>query len=673
MKSLANSLLNIAVGICEDVRLAYRHVDGLDLDCERLARNCRVRGLGFFSLDLPCLDSLLTSGLQTGRLTLEGPCSRKVSRRVLVPRFFSGLWLRIFDKSGYLKEEPDVNAIAFLRQIVCLGKRVQSECSRDRLLQAVKEYHDVEFQIRPPTLQWSSDGLDTSHGLQDVHLFDCLDDPTPLFGKLHNYGSDQEEDQMRSYLSRCQQVADIVVGAFNFFEPVTYSGNLQEEGGGTGFRHGPGAVSDRRGKFNKYEFPRWSKKLETWFPYRQCGTIASDVESVPLNHEVASKLIAVPKTAKGPRLIASEPTEHQWCQQLIRHFMVSELERLFGDRFICFSEQELSGQMALLASRNRSLCTIDLSSASDRLSCWLVERIFRKNPSLLHSLHAARTRYILDDISPERSFIKLKKFASQGTATTFPVQTLVFLVLALGACIEGKVTWSKISRLRHRVRVFGDDIIIPNSRYVGMTRVLHILGLKVNMEKSFHDGHFRESCGVDAYGGYDVTPIKPLVVIPDGPASRQAVLDTSNNLFNKGYWNASTVCTSTLGDRILRRLAIVGRDSGITGIHSFCGNAPNTHLKTRWNGALQRKEFSCWSLTSTTGRSYSGERPALLQYFTEAPATRILGLPVLESWKHGIAERPRLREKSRWDPLLPAYFALPKTGQCVVKRSWERP
>lgn len=669
MKSLVNSLLYIAYGVCNDVRMAYPRLKGVDLDCERLARNSQTRGLGLFVLDLPELDTMLTRGLESGRLVLRGPFSRMVSEKIRVPRFLSGLWLRVFDADACLKEDADVNSIMFLRQIFCLGKRIELGCSPSRLQKAVKEYHDIEHRTRPPDLNWSEDVLDPGSIGDSLHLRDAI---ILRDGELFEQQC-SKNSPLSGILERVQQVADLISTEIGFCEPVTYSGDLHDQGRPSGFRHGPGAVSDRTGIVDKYHFPRWSLKLEEWFPYRTCGTIASDMDTMPLNHEVASRLIAVAKTAKAPRLIASEPTEHQWCQQVIRHFMVSRLRTIFGKKFVCFEEQELSGQMALRASLDRSLATIDLSSASDRLSCYVVERMLRRNSSLLHCLHAARTRYIRDDISLETSFIKLKKFASQGTATTFPVQTLIFLCIAIGVTIKGKITWNKIRRLGSQVRVFGDDIIIPNARYAEMTSTLTALGLMVNEDKSFHIGHFRESCGVDGFKGFDITPIKPKTVISGSPASRQAILDTTNNLFYKGYWHASDACKSTLGDRLIRRLPVVGRDTGTPGLASFCGNSFD-HLPRRWNELLHRNEYKVIEFSTRVPWIQYGERPALLQYFTEAPGfgpslhdlvfereasgTRNIRMPRSSfrqlprgTWRTGYAGRPKPREGLRWSPL----------------------
>jgi len=640
MKSLASDVLNIEKGLLKDTLLAFPLMGGsLSLDECRLSQLSKDRGEGLWTLDLPCLDSLLTRGLETGRLQLEGPLSRAVSKRVRVPRLFSGLWLRIFDKAGCLMENVDADAILYLRQLLTFGKKIGRMCTPERTSKSVKEYHNVERKLRPPTLGWSYDELDPHRVSSSLHLCDCLDTDLPLYPS-DGVGNDDD----RSLLARCQQVADILAPALGFFEPVTSSEEREREGRGTGFKHGPGAVADRRGRgINKYQFLQWSAKLEEWFPYRDIGTVASDTETQLPNHEVASRLIAVPKTAKAPRLIAAESTEYQFCQQWTKQLLEERLESLFGESFICFKKQSLSQAMVLRASRTQHLATVDLSSASDRLTCYVVERVLRLNPSLLHILHATRTRYLVDTISREKEYVKLKKFASQGTAVTFPVQTFVFLCLALGSSIQGKVSWSKIRRLRHKVRVFGDDIILPTRAYASLVRVLTLLQLQVNEDKSFSVGKFRESCGMDAWNGYDVTPVKPQHVLNDGPQSRMAILDTANNLFAKGFWNASKVIESTLGSLLLRRLPIVGRDCGITGRLSFCGSR-NEHLRTRWNSALHRTEYRAYRVRTRQTRIVFGERFSLLQFFTEAPSGQF-------DWQAGTTERTQVSDGLGWVPL----------------------
>nr|QDH89681.1 MAG: RNA-dependent RNA polymerase [Leviviridae sp.] len=624
MKSQESALLHVVRGICKDVLAAYPAIEGLGLDIERLALYCQTRGLALFTLDLPNLDSLLLSGLESGCLQLSGPLSRRVSKRVKVPRLFSGLWLQVFDRDACLRQDADVTSIFFLRQLCCIGKKLEVACSPDRIRTTLENYHDIEKSIRKPTLQWFSDELDNDNQLESVHLVQALDDTffepenLPLFSMQIEKSEEeiQAKREDRILLVRVQQVADLILSRFDFFDPIEYSARLESEGKGTGFKHGPGAVAEKRKQWEKSNFLHWPAKLERLFPYELCGTTAGFLGEKPLNHEVPSTLYCVPKTAKGPRLIAAEPTSHMWCQKCIESFLREQFRKHFGGSFIDLNDQTKSGAMVLQASRDRSLATVDLSDASDRLSCWTVERIFRKHSSLLYHLHAARTRLLKDSISEDQNlFIKLKKFATQGTASTFPVQSFVFLCIALGSCIEGNVTWHKIRGMRTQVRVYGDDIIIPSHGYARLNRIMTALGLKVNVAKSYVNGKFRESCGVDGYDGYDVTPVKPKTIIADSPASCQAVVDTSNNLFNKGLWYASDSLRALLPARLRRGIRIVGiNDAGFSGLTSYSGS-DESHLAKRWNSRLHRYEVRVWTLLVRTQERDREGLPALLDFF----------------------------------------------------------
>lgn len=624
MKSQESALLHVVRGICKDVQAAYPALEGLGLDIERLALYCQTRGLALFTLDLPNLDSLLLKGLEFGRLQLSGPLSRRVSKRVRVPRLFSGLWLRVFDRDACLRQDADVTSIFFLRSLSTIGKKLEVACSPDRIKATLEAYHDIEKSVRGPSLQWFSDELDADHQLESVHLVQALDGPPSSPDYLPLFSSQIEESEEavqakredRILLVRVQQVADLILSKFDFFDPIEYSAQLESEGKGTGFKHGPGAVAEKLRNWEKSHFPNWPAKLEYLFPYELCGTTAGFTGEKPLNHEVPSVLYCVPKTAKGPRLIAAEPASHMWCQKCIESFMRDQFKKLFRGSFIDLNDQTKSGALVLQASRDRKLATVDLSDASDRLSCWTVERIFRKNCSLLYHLHAARTRLLKDNLSGDQNlFIKLKKFATQGTACTFPVQSLVFLCIALGSSIEGSITWHKIQGMRTQVRVYGDDIILPTHGYARLIRVMDALGLKVNMAKSYVNGKFRESCGVDGYDGYDVTPVKPKTLVADSPASCQAVVDTSNNLFNKGLWHASDSLRALLPARLRRGIRIVGvHETGFAGLTSFSGS-DESHLAKRWNSRLHRNEVRVWTLLVRTQERDRQGLPALLDFF----------------------------------------------------------
>ena len=713
MKSQVNALLHVSKGIITDASLTYPELkESLSKDLDRLTLYSRTRGLGLFTLDLPHLESLLLRALEDGRLSLEGPLSKAVSSVTKVPRFFSGLWLRVFERDSSLKHEVDVNALLFLRQLLVVGKRIEVICSNDRIQAKVGEYHDIERSLRKPSFDWASDELhlfrsesegrrscerqssagdrrhycgdlydshrvlhsvseeisDRVEGHEDssttgeawrmsddhmsVHLVQAVDhhysdffDADSLYHK--GYGDDDRRrriDDIR-LLNKVQEVSDLVFSTFEPFDPIAFSSWLYERGLGTGFKHGPGAVAERLKQHEKSCFPNWPHKLQNTFPWELCGKSIGSSLGKPPSHEVASRLICVPKTAKGPRLIAAEPTSHQWCQQLLLRFLFVQCREHFGVHFIDFRDQQKSGDMVLEASLNRELATVDLSDASDRLSCWTVERILRTNRSLLKALHAARTRYIRDDISDIPSFLLLRKFASQGTATTFPVMSLVMLCIALASTLgDERVTWAKIRELRTKVRVFGDDIILPTYGYERLVRTMTLLQLKVNVAKSYVNGHFRESCGTDGFRGYNITPVKPKTLVADSPASCQAVVDTSNNLFNKGFWYASRTADDQLPISIRKYLRIVGpNDAGFSGLSSYSGS-DECHLVKRWNSRLHRDEVRVWSISDQSRRSERIGFDALLDFFARAYSQfnpRVVGEYV---------DRRKTRTRLLWEP-----------------------
>lgn len=609
MKSQVSAILRVLQGVLTDARAAYPSAIGFDRDYSRLSQLCQTRGLGTLALDLPVLSDFLREGLEAGRLPdRPNPFGWK-SKRTRVPRLFAGLWMRVFDSHGVLRPDADIDAVAFLDQLSTIAKKVRVPCSQRRNYVAMKGYVDVESQARSPSLNWQGDHLGLEEEISAVHLVDFVEKSLPLLESSRSH-------RIVHLLAKCQHVADTIVGSMLKFDPIIWSDILMEYEGVTGLRHGTGAVARKETRQDKSDFQTWPRKLEGVFPFELFGKCPNDTRQIT-RMEYPSKLHLVPKTLKGPRIIAAEPVEHQWCQQLILNFLVFEFDRLFNGRFIDLFDQGKSGAMALRASRDKSLATVDLSDASDRLTCAVVERMLRKNIPLLRALHAVRTRFVCLD-EKQRHFLAFKKYASQGTGTTFPVQSLVFLIIAIAASIRGPINMASILRLRGTVRVYGDDIIIPTHGYEDLNMLMATLGLKVNEKKSFTNGFYRESCGTNAFRGYDVTPVKPQVFSPDNPSDVVALVDESNNLFKKGYWHAANALLSNVPNYAMRRLRIVGPGSpGTPGLYSFIGCA-ESHLRRRWNDALQRREVLTFAYNTKARRAQRDGYARLVDFSTMA-------------------------------------------------------
>jgi hypothetical protein len=79
--------------------------------------------------------------------------------------------------------------------------------------------------------------------------------------------------------------------------------------------------------------------------------------------------------------------------------------------------------MAKEGSVSGEIATIDLSDASDRVSLALVEELFGFNPGFLRFLKLSRSPFAQ---LPGGELVLLNKFASMGSALTFPVEAMVF-------------------------------------------------------------------------------------------------------------------------------------------------------------------------------------------------------------------------------------------------------
>lgn len=596
--------------------------------CESTLTN---RGLPFLLVDLPNIRKILLESLEYGRLASKGPLSRLVSKKTRVPRFLSGLWLRVFDRSGTLKAHPDESAIYLIGQISELFKKLALDCPRTAVIAELEKYHAIEDELPEPTLLWADTEFDWFGISPDLHFCDDLDDAV-LRLKNHNCGVDSR--YASRILAEFQRNADKISQLLGLYDPYTVTNHVgnRTKRSARAFSHGKGSVSDARRSADKFAFPSWSRRLDLVYDYPSFGEVNyshtdDDKHYCDVKH---SKLIAVPKDFSKPRLIASEPTANQWCQQIMLKWLTTRFKETFIGAYVDLNNQHKSQVLVLDASKSQAYATVDLSSASDRLSAWVIERYFRKNATILAAIQASRTPLLNDPLTGKLYFTK--KFATQGTALTFPIQTLVFLTAALTAC-----KWDGKTRIEG-LRVYGDDIIIPVEGYFRLFVLLHALGLKVNDDKSFYRGKFRESCGMDAYNGFDVTPSKPRQVAATGPESTLACIDVSNNLFEKGMWNLSAALIADLNDRHLLPITRVG--SGDLGLTSFCGD-DYSRLKVRWNSDLHKEEYLVLGFKTQAKKIKVDGIRNFFQYLTELPSQEV-------KWESGILSQSRLLKRRRW-------------------------
>lgn len=628
MKSHLAKVLDIYDSIFEDAAIRWpTSIKAFELDKSCLRRAADARGLPFFLVTLPSLGKAIDRSLAHGNfLASEVPQGIPMIKKR--PELFGDLYKKVFDNDGTLRQDPDIESVFFLRQFCYCVKKYRVPCPPEATEEILNEFFMVEEGLPEPYPDtWYSDvpvwKTRKGHPLYGESIYErSKQDQSELFPIDPPSLTFKHWDNLRD-LSR-RVIAELGVPDWWSLRP----------------KHGPGAVSDgAEWKSRKYEFPHWPRKLGLWYPYDWFGSGSIDPESYPDDREPPSRLCAVPKSFKGPRLICIEPVAHQWMQQALMGWLTERVHSTFLGRSIRFDDQERSRKRTLRASVDGRDCTVDLSSASDRLSCRLVEYIFQGS-EILDGLHASRTRCLSQTISMRHPRItRLRKFASQGSAVTFPVQSIVFSILSVWALrlAEDRLDdWSNWKDDFRKVTVYGDDIIAPNHAYHAIKLVLHECGLKVNDTKSFFEGNFRESCGMDAFNGVDVTPAYHLESYDGSPSSMATTVEVSNNFHKKGLWRTSDSVMNLLPPKELKLLMVLGGEDEGLGLFSYCGSSYK-HLKKVYNRDLQREEYKVLGVSSRIDKTLGTGWSNLTQYFTERPSADF-------QWSSGQVSRVILRK-----------------------------
>jgi hypothetical protein len=509
----------------------------VDRDLQYVRSRVEKEGLSFLTITLPTFAKAIEKCLEQGfiELSLFRAFRKKGRSSGLIPTFLSGITSMIFDAEGKLRTDESIEAIDGVRQICLAFNKVKKECTNGRAKKALHAYIRCEDDLAGFRIQnWAF--------LRDFDRVSRL-----AFGGLFS------------------SVERKLVG----FELVP--------------RHGPGAVVDGLKGNDKYRSLVWSRRLQRVMPYDQylfgntvdgaiCGR---GVVLTEPKDEPPVKVIFVPKTQKTPRVIAIEPTWNQYCQQALMSALVDgcEADPILGPA-IHFTDSTINGAFARSASIDRSYATLDMSEASDRVHAALVHRLVRDYPDLSRAIFSSRSKRAR---LPTGQVIALKKFASMGSALCFPFEAFVFYTLALmGMHYADGTPFStrSVKRYSRHLHVFGDDLILPVNQVSSIIKMLESVRLKVNTGKTFVTGFFRESCGVDAYKGHNVTPV---YVREECPTSRQdarqlaSMVATANLFYKKGYWKTAKHIREQIIGKICQ-LPHVLETSALLGYFSFLGS-----------------------------------------------------------------------------------------------------
>jgi len=487
-------------------------------DYKTVLRRTNTESVSYLTITLPTFGKDFERSLDRGFIDSSAfRAFRKVPAGA-IPAFLSGMTSQVFDReTGRLLENPNIDAIRAVRQLTLMFGKVAIDCTDARKDAAVLEFLKCEKEV----------------------------------------GEKNEETSMAALNELSTMSFHIFGNIFNEVERMLVSEELLP-------KHGPGATADRLRGNSKYDLSEWPARLNHSFPWDSYAIPSprfSDTEMyqdpkrpdfrfLEPGEERPVKVTLVPKTLKTPRIIAIEPTAMQYCQQALRGAFYDLLEskdvpgHYFGDGLnaafgmIGFRDQTPNQRLAKEGSFSGDLATLDLSEASDRVSNLHVMSLLSRFPRLLVGVQDCRSTKA--DV-PDHGVIHLAKFASMGSALTFPMEAMVFLTiifLGIQDALNRPLTRRDILSFRDSVRVYGDDLIIPVDYVQSVMNRLDQYGYKVNHGKSFWTGKFRESCGKEFFAGVDVTIQRVRMEFPSSRSDVQEIVSLvslRNRLWEAGY------------------------------------------------------------------------------------------------------------------------------------------
>jgi hypothetical protein len=515
--------------------MASRCSTSTTMDIKTVQGRIKHEGMSFLTITLPSFGKDFQHSLDQGLVSSESFLPFRKTGSCL-PSFLRGFTRLVFDPgTGILLEDPDIEAIYAVRQLTLLFGKMLLPCTPARERKAMSDYIQCDKEVNY---------ADSVRPDSDVSEFGRMG--RLLFGSLF---SSLDRDIY------CERIVP---------------------------KHGPGATAEKLTSNGKYRSRYWTDRLEKVFhvgdflypSIRHIGDCYDDVDFLEPDAELPSRVVSVPKTQKTPRIIAIEPSSVQYVQQGLLEAITRHTRSSFVNGFISSDSQEPNQLMAQKGSSDGSLATLDLSEASDRVSLKLVEELLAKHPLSREAILACRSQRA--DV-PGHGVIHLSKFASMGSALCFPIEAMVFLtIIFLGIERERGYRFTKKSEFLDylgRVRVYGDDIVVPDDVVHTVVDYLERFGARVGRQKSFWIGRFRESCGKDYYDGHDVSIVK---VRNRFPSHRQQVAETvslvslRNQFYEFGCWRTAAWLDERIGG-VLSHFPCVLPSSSALGRISFLG------------------------------------------------------------------------------------------------------
>lgn len=575
----------------------------LNLTLKNVEQRVRSEGVGFLTKTLPRLgkhlDQVFAGATELNCAELEFallPDSK-------FPRFLGELFNLVFQPDGTLLPDPDANCVRLIRQILYLFYKYElpyDEVQEQQVIDAFKQAETDLSEMSPQFAIWHAG-------------WHSINKRKHIRGPLSDNENYREDTVVRQSLV-IREARRLLNELFWSFDPTDIVP-----------RHGPGVVATKQRLSQKFLWTNVSSRITDLYPFdayfcassgHVCDTFRS-FDAVDVTDRSAQVLL-VPKDSRGPRLISCEPVDNQWIQQGLSRAIYRLVEGSPLTKWnVFFTDQGPNGRGALLGSSTGRYATLDLKEASDRVHLELVRLLFPSG--LLPYLECCRST---STVLPDGEVLRLQKFAPMGSALCFPIMALTIWSLLTAAAPNADT--------KSRILVYGDDVIVPTAYAGSAMAILEEFGLKINRSKSCLQGLFRESCGVDAFNGVDVTPVRVRTVWDSSP---RPDVYTSWIAYANSFWDRRYFCchefvvghlhavygTIPSQDMFQTRRNFKEQEEAELPCPALKGVPADKHLfKTRFNKHLQKVQYKVRVVKSPSVDQEIPGWSKLLRYFTES-------------------------------------------------------
>lgn len=361
---------------------------------------------------------------------------------------------------------------------------------------------------------------------------------------------------------------------------------------GMSWKHGPGATAE---------------KLRGWDKYLALPPQAAASPFI--------RMTDVPKDRRKRRIIGIEPARAQWVQQGLAAALRSTR---YMRMFTTLEDQGAHVRFAEQSLRQRPRCenrvTVDLSDASDHIPCSLVEYFLGSR--WYSALAGASSAYASLPKREGGAVVPLGMMATMGNGFCFELETIIFGLMAALAVKAGN-GMSLMSNLA-RVRVYGDDVILPKVAWPEFSAILQKCGMVANTAKTALTEEYLETCGHHIMKSGTFRRLCPTLSATKARGgyllsfeSGSALLGCADTFYQAGFpRTGQTLAASTFKE-----------------------------AQYRWNSSLQRHEIKLSTVVSAT-------RPTNVE-----EATRYFSYWKTGQWTPSEEDTGALKRVYRWVPI----------------------